>query len=214
MTQSVLSRILRNFAHLKSERPNIFGAQGHGFQLNPVLTESEVLAFELEHDIALPDDYRDFLIHVGNGGAGPYYGVFPLGHVDGPFELERWAAGNPLVGILSKPFPFLEAWNDLTGMPPFELRKSNEDTYSRQMDAFEKRYWSETYVNGAIPICHQGCALRTYLVVTGPQAGHLWDDRRTEYAGLRPVRLKDGSAATFTAWYEEWLSDSLASQHL
>ncbi|WP_241691426.1 SMI1/KNR4 family protein [Streptomyces sp. GZWMJZ-114] len=35
-------------------------------------------AFEAEHDIALPDAYRQFLTHIGGSGAAPFYGLMPL----------------------------------------------------------------------------------------------------------------------------------------
>jgi len=87
-----------------------------------------------------------------------------------------------------------------------------EDQYERQLNAWEERYWDIANVNGAIPICHEGCALRIWLVVTGTQAGYLWEDRRSEYAGLKPLRLADGSPATFTGWYDAWLNDCLNSE--
>lgn len=55
------------------------------------------------------------------------------------------------------------------------------------------------------------CALRIWLVVTGLRLGELWDDRRSEYKGVRPLELSDGSRATFGAWYGEWLDQSLAA---
>ena len=51
-------------------------------------------------------------------------------------------------------------------------------------------YWNATQVNGAIPICHLGCCLRQWLVVTGPEAGNVWDDVRADYAGFKPVQSK------------------------
>ena len=78
------------------------------------------------------------------------------------------------------------------------------------MDDFEKLYFRSYRMSGAIPICHQGCALRIGLVVTGEGAGRLWDDRRSEYEGVRPLLLTDGSPATFGAWYLEWLQGCLA----
>src|SRR5262250_2866910 len=97
-------------------------------------------------------------------------------------------------------FPFQAEWNDLSGVPGADLLKRDEEEYDRQIEQFEARYWFSG-INGAFPICHEGCALRIWLVVTGEQAGRLWEDRRSEYAGLRPVRLADGSAATFSEWY-------------
>ncbi|HEY6971910.1 MAG TPA: SMI1/KNR4 family protein, partial [Candidatus Angelobacter sp.] len=153
------------------ERPNIFGAQGHNFLLNPPLPESKVAAFEQRHSIVLPADYRYFITRVANGGAGPFYGVFRLGEMDE----KPWREGEGLVGVLSQPFPHREAWNDLSGMPPNELYDSDEDEAERQRIAFEKNYYDNKWVNGAIPICHEGCAIRIWLVVTGEEAGHLWE---------------------------------------
>src|SRR5918996_2512608 len=56
---------------LKTAAAEIFGSNGHHFTLNAPLVETEVLAFERQHAIRLPVDYRRFLIEVGNGGAGP-----------------------------------------------------------------------------------------------------------------------------------------------
>src|SRR4051812_22972723 len=50
----------------------------HHYRVNPVMDESAVGAFEQRHNIRLPEDYRAFLLHIGNGGAGPYCGVLPL----------------------------------------------------------------------------------------------------------------------------------------
>lgn len=61
----------------------VFGVDSHHFLLNPTIEEEEIEAFERRHKILLPTDYRNFLIHIGNGGAGPYYGIFPLGEMDG-----------------------------------------------------------------------------------------------------------------------------------
>jgi hypothetical protein len=74
-------RIQRELQRLRSISPTarIFGAESHKFLLNPTLAEAEVANFERQHKISLPADYRNFLTGAGNGGAGPYYGIFPLG---------------------------------------------------------------------------------------------------------------------------------------
>lgn len=207
MSKLHISRVAEALEYLRSTRPQVFGADTHGFRLNPRLDETIVSAFERTHHVTLPSDFRAFLTHIGNGGAGPFYGVFPLGEVDDNFDLRVWREEE--VGVLSEPFRFEEEWNDLSAKPPGDLAGRDESAYWKQIEAFERTYWSPALVNGAFPICHQGCALRILLVVTGHQAGYLWNDRRSEYAGLTPIRLVDGSPARFWDWYEEWLEGCL-----
>ena len=100
---------------LSATHADVFGANGHHFQLNSVLDDMEILAFEQRHGIHLPADYRDFLANIGNGGAGPYYGVFPLGKMDGIHELKPWSERDGFIGMLSEPFPLTHGWNDPSG---------------------------------------------------------------------------------------------------
>lgn len=93
--------------------------------------------------------------------------------------------------------------------PSNDLAHEDQAEYDRRMENFENAYFRSDHLKGALPICHQGCALRIWLVVTGEGAGYLWDDRRSEYGGIRPLMLRNGSAATFGTWYFEWLQDCL-----
>lgn len=207
---AVVANALRK---LRSAGTKVFGADSHQFLLNDPLAESVVLTFERKHRIQLPGDYRSFLTTIGNGGAGPYYGVFPLGYMDGVGSaIQPWSEQDGFIGVLSEPYPLLAEWNDLAGMPPVALLDGDPVAYDRLYDQFERRYWNSSIVNGAIPICHQGCALRIWLVITGEKAGQLWHDQRSDYKGVAPLHLQDGSVATFSSWYRDWLEDAL--QHL
>src|SRR6266404_2538792 len=73
-----------------------------------------------------------------------------------------------------------------------------------------ERYWNSENVNGAIPICHKGCAYRDWLVVSGPEAGHVWHDARADQAGLYPVAIATKKRGTFLDWYMHWLHGALA----
>jgi len=64
-------------SHLRSHDPEfrLHGALGHRYTLNAPL--SGIDAIESQLGFRLPDDYRTFL-SIGNGGAGPYYGILPF----------------------------------------------------------------------------------------------------------------------------------------
>jgi hypothetical protein len=192
----------------------VFGSQSHGFRTYPPLSEQTVREFETRHHISLPSEYRGFLIHVGNGGAGPAYGLFKLGEMDDGFEHEPWNENDGFIGVLSQPFPHTSPWNDLSEEPIYDESWKNdpeqEDEYYRQVDLWEERvYWNTANINGAIPICHLGCALRQWLVVTGPEAGNVWDDYRADRGGLEPLQRPGQERVSFLQWYRLWLDDAL-----
>ena len=187
---------------LQKRRPDVFGALGHRFELAEPAGEGALAEFEREHQIVLPEDYRWFLSEIGNGGAGPYYGVFALGEMDDGHGMAAWKEDDGFVGRLRDPFPHTEAWNDVTGQPDEEDYEPDSLEYEAAFNAFDERYFSPRNVDGAFPICHLGCALRIWLVVTGPERGRLWLDKRPDYEGLTPLR------SDFLSWYTAWVDES------
>ena len=151
--------------------PKIFGAETHRFELNPFVRKSVIANFEAKCGVALPEDYRRFITEVGNGGAGPYYGVFKFREMDDCYSFQRWKEIDGFVGTLAKPFPHTKQWNDVPAYPE-EDEIEDEDLYDAEVERIDKIYFNPENVNGAIPICHQGCALRNWLVVSGPEAGN------------------------------------------
>lgn len=151
-----------------------FGARRH--RLGPALTEAEVTRFEAEHGVALPHSYRAFLREVGDGGAGPHYGLFPLSG-DGMNSLERDERSWP--GYLSTPFPHTGRWNPVDAMS-------------------EAEYFDARWTTGSLVIAEFGCGAFHRLVVTGPARGQVWFDDRGADNGLTP-------GADFRTWYQTWL---------
>ncbi len=199
-----------------SKSNKVFGSEKHRFCLHPTLSEGTIREFENNHRITLPSEYRSFLIHIGNGGAGPGYGLFKFGEMDDGFDEKPWNEDDHFIGILSKPFPHTAPWNDLSEKPFYDTTKENDpnydydDEYHWLMDAWEKRvYWNSAQVNGAIPICHLGCAIRQWLVITGPEAGNVWLDDRVDDGGLKPVQQDGNDRVTFLNWYRSWLNDAM-----
>jgi hypothetical protein len=146
-------------------------------------------------------------LNVGDGGPGPYYGVFRLGKMDDGYEESEWKEGE-FVGTLRDCWPHQQPWN----LPyealtlPFGLSLDAREIAREEID---KKYWDEALVAGAFPICHHGCALRDWLVITGPEAGQVWHDERVDQGGLRPYESPAGRRLTFTEWYLDWLDDAL-----
>ena len=76
--QTKLDELRRRDPQLK-----VFGASTHRYVLNPCLSEEQVRESESRYGIDIPEEYRNFLLFMGNGGAGPAYGVFsPQNRID------------------------------------------------------------------------------------------------------------------------------------
>src|ERR1035438_353442 len=56
----------------------LFGAATHRYSLKACLPREELQEFEETVGVTLPEEYRDFLLLFGNGGAGPGYGLLSL----------------------------------------------------------------------------------------------------------------------------------------
>jgi hypothetical protein len=186
----------------------LFGALRHRYELNPPLSELEIAEFEGRYGIRLPETYRHFVLNVGDGGAGPYYGLFRLGKMDDlDGEQTAWKEGE-FVGSLRDCWPHRQAWNLPEEALTIPDGLSDEAT-EMAMDEINKRYWDAALVAGAFPICHHGCAYRDWLVVTGPEVGQVWHDARPDERGLQPYESTDGRRLTFAEWYLDWLGRAL-----
>ena len=209
--------IIRKLSLLRTRDSSlrVFGAVSHRYRMNEAAAPTAIAAFEREHRVQLPTEYRDFLLHCGNGGAGPYYGLFPLGLFDGAGKgLEPWREGDGFAGVLSLPFPHLAFWNlpDARLAIPADL--SGDDAEDAWHEALDAEYWAPDLTNGAFPICHQGCAYRNLLVVSGPERGHIWLDGRASDEGIAPVTGPNGTRMSFSSWYTAWLDAALDGRDL
>jgi len=192
-----LDRIAEKLNHLReADRAfSVFGSDSHGYLLGPKLTEHNLLAVEQQLGIDLPKEYRLFLARLGEGGAGPYYGLFTL---DGDSE----DITNP--DCIRKPFRWLEACN------PYEWEDpcSQEDVWCDDAEEDEN---PQIILNvpGALYICHYGCAIRFFLVVNGQCVGEVWKDSQADDGGILPECGNDGRHRGFLDWYESWLNEAI-----
>ena len=175
-----------------------FGAAKHRYRLNPPTSQQQVTAFESQYGIHLPEGFRAFVTQLGNGGAGPWYGLEPLenGILD-DLDLKSGAI-DP-----GSPFPHETAWNlDLERHDGSDDEPPDDDCH----DSVVEEYFDPKWVQGAIRIANFGCGVSLNLVVNGPEYGNIWVDDRGNDGGVYPDPFFGRTNRTdFLTWYEIWL---------
>lgn len=176
----------------------VFGAGSHRYQLDPPASEEEVRAFEAEYSVRLPACYRAFVTQIGNGGpssqgsgAGPFYGIYPLGEyvdeiVDHPSVVLSQLA-------MLKPGMTEEEWAALTqGLE--EAGKRSDEEYEAEL--------GRIYA-GVMPLGSQGCSYIHALVLNGAHAGRVLNMDLGQ-------RVSFAYENTFLDWYERWLDEVIS----
>lgn len=161
-----------------------FGSKSHRFELCPTLSEEVVSAWERHHGVTLPDGYRKFLLQLGDGGAGPDYGLFPLERATKESTAFR---------------------NDPAGLFPFTAAHAAHILATRRD---EDRYHAEDLprsLPGVLCVNHAGCDHYYFLVLTGELRGTMWYGS----GGWCPCSDGGGKLYTFLDWYEAWLDRHL-----
>jgi uncharacterized protein (TIGR02996 family) len=187
-----LARIQSKVARIPAEAapPEL----GHHIQSplhpNPTLSEAELLAFEADYRVTLPDEYRMFLSEVGNGGLGPGEGLLRLAEA-----VDRSPSRD-----LGTPFPF-------------SIRQYREDP-----DRFYEEQSTEAYQPwpGVLFLSEPDSYGYAYLVITGEDRGMLWGygPHNCGWTPECPSSVLDnkwanGEVRSFFRWYEDWLDDWL-----
>lgn len=164
----------------------------HKYQLNPVIENAILEAFEKRYQIRLPEDYRDFLLQIGNGGkAGPGYEFYGIGDDKylsqvGMPDLVEFFREKLSDEMLKKPFLWSEAWQPKTS-------EEFEEVMSRTTEPLQ----------GSLFIVNYGCSIMGHLVVSGEERGNVWVEDFGSDSGI-------WREAPFFDWYNGWLDFELA----
>lgn len=147
--------------------------------INPgeCLSVYEVEDFEKQHRIRLPEEYRQFLIDIGDGGDGPpsYGGLRHLTMTVTTYLNQEFRP--------DLPFPLTEAWI-----------WEDEMTWDKELP----KQLIPIYSHGHLYLGTDGCAMDWILIVTGPERGKVWN--RADVGAQPCVPTRD-----FLSWYEYWL---------
>jgi SMI1 / KNR4 family (SUKH-1) len=162
--------------------------QRRGLKLASVASEESVAAFERKYSIYLPEEYRRFVLEVGNGGDGPpHYGMFPVEESDHD-ELGRVFDGY----APHLDFPLIDAW----------VWEDEED--------YNEAKVNEVHAKGHIYLGTDGCGMQHVLITSGPEQGNVW---MIAGEGAQPVYVESSFSEerryTFLEWLEAWLDEHI-----
>ena len=195
----------------KDTSRSVFYSKGHDYKLQMPIDKKKIFDFESVTNIILPLDYRYFITEIGNGGAGPNYGLYPFQLDNFGVEPIDWKRSSE-VKALAKSFPHRDSWNSFEqqpeptpGMSWFEQEALNRKWEER----LHKTYFNRNLIDGTIAISDLGCGMGQLLVVTGERKGTVWVDERMDGEGIVALKDKNREPLTFSNWYLEWLEDNL-----
>ncbi len=174
----------------------MFGVSRHQYRLKPPVDLTFVRAVEEEYHFQLPEDYVQFITEVGDGGAGPGYGLCSFGvyRTEAKSAREARVRDSYLSGLAK----------DLRLLPlePGEA----EDFCVEEEDCKQnpEKYFAATSYNqdtdtpyGFFHLGTYGCARDYGLVTAGERRGQVFID------GIEGAFEME--ADSFQAFYQNWL---------
>jgi len=183
----------------------VFGASTHRYKLNEPTQEPALTRFEEDSGARIPEDYRDFLLRFGDGGAGPFYGLLSLEQIRKEYDNEY------PVRMIGNPFCIPESANSecaytVEGTIPlchfgcgsmaviiaFGIERGNIWGYCN-----DDRVRPET---NETPIYPENSTLELRLKINEE-----FDEKMLRDRSLR---------LTFWQWYEDWVDKCLSSSYL
>lgn len=185
----------------------VFGASSHRYVLDKPLKKERVEEFEKEYNISLPEGYKTFLTEIGNGGreygnsvvgnsgAGPYYGIFKLGH-----HFHFVDAGSKTYLQFDPYFNntiTAEVWDKMYADMPDNI---SDEEYDKCL--------ARAY-GGILNIAYCGCEGYVGMIINGPDKGRVlytYDDM--EY----PIHF--AGEFKFLDWYENWLDNIISGKEI
>ncbi|MBS5166073.1 MAG: SMI1/KNR4 family protein [Butyricicoccus sp.] len=183
-------------ASLADPERKVFGADTHQYELNPVLSLEEVQAYQEKYHVVLPSEYVFLITQVGNGGAGPYYGIYPL-------DLKRSRHENMGVPFITSHLT-QQQWTGKL-MP---ISRENEDLDDCPDDLYEQI--ESEVLQGVYPVSTQGCSYETMVAAQGDEENRVfYVDMDWNYEN-KPYDTK----MTFLKWYEDFFLEIIAGNRM
>lgn len=186
-------------ARAVDKKYELFGADTHKYKLNPPIEASFVRTIEEKYGFILPEDYFQFITEVGDGGAGPDYGIQSFTElltegVDSYskryWEEYRYSLAKPFV-----PRPMVAEEVEEFAIATKEAYERNPAKYFICEEDLETRFCD---TDGFFTLGTHGCQWDFGLIITGEKRGQVFDtDNEGAYGFV---------ANSFTEFYQKWLN--------
>lgn len=185
--------------------------KNYGYKFNSCISEKKIRAFEKKYKVNLPEDYRNYLKIIGNGGDGPKEEPHIIGWKDYsdfnyiyPIQKSE-TLGQCYYSIYDKRTSFRKMGR------PFlysENRQENEKALDILSPIKKLNSKTQNLYQGCLILSHQGCGACLVMEVTGKKKGRIWFE---EFSRDNKVTLV---SETFYEWYYNWVIETLQYEEI
>ena len=180
----------------------MFGVSDHQYRLGSPVDLAFVRSIEEEYHFRFPEDYVQFITEVGDGGAGPGYGLYPFGYYCTEVESTKEAKAREIylrgLGRELKLLPIESEWLEDFCISKEEYEKNPEKYFQGGKGSFN---WDNDTPYGFFHLGTYGCWRDFGLITAGERYGQVFI-RDTEGAFELEAR-------NFQEFYQDWLNSIL-----
>ncbi|MFX0060928.1 MAG: SMI1/KNR4 family protein [Candidatus Hermodarchaeota archaeon] len=174
------------------------------YERHPCIKKEELISFETTAGIILPRDYRDFLLHIGNG-----VGWVDLNSLQESLRVLEYRGGK--ITDLGKSFPLKRSGD-------YKVVAQHASKFLQPRQNLNDFYNSIT--SGYLEIV-TGVDLSVLLIISGEERGNIWHVKRfNEYEDKYPIKYphiwalldeeRRNKPVSFYRWYITNLDEKLA----
>lgn len=179
----------------------MFGVSEHQYRLGAPVDLTFVRSIEEKYHFRFPEDYVQFITEVGDGGAGPGYGLYPFSYYCTEAESAKEANAREKylhrLGRELRLLPIEPEWLEDFCISQEDYRKNPEKYFRGSRGSFD---WHKGILYGPYGFFHlgtYGCWRDFGLITAGERCGQVFI-HDTEGA----FELETNS---FQAFYQNWL---------
>lgn len=180
----------------------MFGVADHQYRLGSPVDLAFVRTIEEAYHFRFPEDYVQFITEVGDGGAGPGYGLYPFGYYCTEVESTKEAKAREIylrgLGRKLKLLPIESEWLEDFCISKEEYEKNPEKYFRGGKGSFN---WDNGTPYGFFHLGTYGCWRDFGLITAGERYGQVFI-HNTEGAFELEAR-------NFEEFYQDWLNSIL-----